>query len=136
MGLKHLSTLKSSKSSRLDFCAAHCLAILSGVCSSQSKFWRHKIGIILLPSSLNGAASPSGSYIELNDDHIPCLVKGSLSCLLEILVCHLQCSKGHAVFFHYQKLFLATPYLELRVTCLFVWLAVAVPYYYLQIWLI
>ena len=76
LGLKHLSTLMPSKSSRLDFHAAHCLAILSGIRSSQSKFWWHKLWIILQPSSMNGAASASGSYIKFNNGNIPCLVKG------------------------------------------------------------
>ena len=66
----------SSKSSRLDFHAAYCLTILSGMCSCQFKFWWHKLLIILLPSTMNGVVSPSGSYIELNNDNIPLLVKG------------------------------------------------------------
>ena len=75
LGLKHLSVVISSKRSRLDFHGFHCLAILSGICSSQSKLWGHKLWIIFLLSSMNGAASSSGSYIEFSDDNIPRLIK-------------------------------------------------------------
>ena len=76
LGFKRSCTLMYSKSSRLDFHAAKYLAILSGICSYQSKFWWHKLWVALLPSSMNGAASASGSHIELNDGNIPRLVKG------------------------------------------------------------
>ena len=56
--------------------AANCLAILYGICSSWSKFWWHDLWISHLPTSINGAAIPCGSYVEFNDDNILGLVKG------------------------------------------------------------
>ena len=56
--------------------AANCLAILYGICSSWSKFWWHDLWTSHLPTSINGAAIPCGSYAEFNDDNILGLVKG------------------------------------------------------------
>ena len=68
---------------------------------------------------MSGAASPSESYIELNDDNIPRPVKQNFfSRVLQIPVCHLQYSKVHQVLFHYQELFLAICYVQFLVGCL------------------
>ena len=125
-----------SKSSRLDFHATKCFAMLSGICSYQSKFWWHKLWITLLPSSINGAASPVCHILNSMMATFLAWSKVSLSCVLESPLCHLQYSKIHPVLFHYQGFFLATFYLELLAACLFMELKLSVPYYCLQIWLI
>ena len=135
LGLNHLSTLMSSKSSRLDFHAANRLAILSGICSSHSKFWWHKLWIILLRSSMNGA-SPSGSYIKLSDENIPRLVKGfSFMCIWNSgLSSSVFQSTPNALSLSgiVSSNLISGAYCRLS----FCWLTLAVPYYCWKIWLI
>ena len=70
--LKHLGTSMGSS-----FChVSHCICSLSGMTSSQPMLFLHSSCNILFPRGRNGAAKPSGSYIELTVDRIQCLISG------------------------------------------------------------
>ena len=61
---------------------------------SQGKFWLQRLCRILLPSSANGAAKPSGLYMELIIDNIVLLVKDVLSTFI------LKEKESSAIFLH------------------------------------
>ena len=75
----HLLTYSSSTCFSLVMNLFHSFFTSSFTSVSQGKFWLQRFCRILLPSSTNGAAKPSGSQMELIIDNIVLLVKDVLS---------------------------------------------------------
>ena len=74
--LKHLVTSIISRKGSSFLHVSHCSRSLSGMGSSQPMLSVHNSCNIRFPRNRNGAAKPSGSYIELTVDRMPRLVSG------------------------------------------------------------